>query len=239
MPSEDVDFTNNQDFFYPEEYQEEILEYKYNIDSLFIETDSSHIEQSKLNEEIYILTKIIEEKKSPRANLSNDEKTLISRTVLEESADYDNIDPVILMALITQESRFIKEARSHAGARGLGQVTVNIAKVYCDSNDIPYVDGMLYDIETNIKVATWFLNYCINKHKGDLELALAHYNGGPRNAWRYYCYRKIMNKKSTTTLEIIGAGRLPQETRNYVESVVSRINKISKLTDDIKLAMQD
>jgi soluble lytic murein transglycosylase len=48
-----------------------------------------------------------------------------------------------------------------------------------------YSDDMLYDPEKNTALAALYLDMLHSIHKGDIEMVLAEYNGGTRNA-RYY-----------------------------------------------------
>ena len=48
-----------------------------------------------------------------------------------------------------------------------------------------YDDDMLYDPKTNIMFGCWYLAYLLRVFDGDVELALASYNGGMGNVIKW------------------------------------------------------
>ena len=96
-------------------------------------------------------------------------------TVIEESAKND-VDPSLLLALITVESNWKRTAVSSANACGLTQVipkyTGNITKRYtCEQLKHP---------KTSIKVGAKILAWWIKYHNGNITSALCGYNAGFR-----------------------------------------------------------
>ncbi len=67
-----------------------------------------------------------------------------------------------------------------------------------------YSDDMLYDPQKNTEMAALYLDILLSTHD-EVELALAEYNGGPRNAHYFRA----------------GSSRLAEETRNYVPKVMA------------------
>lgn len=132
--------------------------------------------------------------------LSVAQSTKIAEELLGFSVHY-GVDARLVMALVMAESNFNPKARSHAGARGLGQLMPGTARELGVSNS--------YDIEQNLSGTVKLLRKHIDKYTastGDtltgLIHALAAYNAGPGNVRKY--------------------GGVPpfRETQNYVKKVI-------------------
>lgn len=93
-------------------------------------------------------------------------KKLPYRDTLWEAAKDNNINPEILDALATTESRYSNEATSSAGAKGMMQL------MPVNTKDINPRDG-----HQNIKRGAEVLSYFLKRNKGDMKKAIAAYNG--------------------------------------------------------------
>jgi soluble lytic murein transglycosylase len=105
--------------------------------------------------------------------------------VMEEARVRD-MDPLVLYALIRQESRFVPEARSHADARGLTQVipsTGDGIAARLEDNDFSSAD--LYLPYISIRYGAYYLAANAPQFDRKLLPTLAAYNGGPGNAARW------------------------------------------------------
>lgn len=96
-------------------------------------------------------------------------------TVIEESAKND-IDPSLLLALITVESNWKRTAVSNANACGLTQI---IPK-YTGSITKRYTCEQLKNPKTSIKAGAKILRWWIKYHNGNITSALCGYNAGFR-----------------------------------------------------------
>ena len=104
------------------------------------------------------------------------------------------LDPDLVRAIIQVESAYRPWAESHKGAMGLMQLMPETAR------DLSVRDP--WDPAENVRGGTDYLRLLIDQFGGQLELALAGYNAGPRAVERY--------------------GGIPpyDETRDYVEKVM-------------------
>ncbi|HVF98258.1 MAG TPA: transglycosylase SLT domain-containing protein, partial [Chloroflexia bacterium] len=111
--------------------------------------------------------------------------TPFEELVLQETAQQE-VDPLVMYALMRQESQFIPAARSHADARGLTQVIPStgegIAEQLGDNNFSP---GDLYLPHVNVRYGTYYLASNMPTFDRKLLPGLAAYNGGPGNADRW------------------------------------------------------
>jgi len=88
-----------------------------------------------------------------------------------------NLDPQLVLALITVESNFDRFAISSAGAQGLMQ----IMPFWVDEIGTP--EDNLFDIETNLRFGCTILSLYLEQENGDMHRALARYNGSVGQSW--------------------------------------------------------
>ncbi len=116
-------------------------------------------------------------------------------------------DPVLVKALIRQESAFNPQARSHAKAMGLMQLIYPTARIFGVKSQ-----KRLFDPEVNITAGAQFLGRLIEQF-GSVELALAAYNAGPLKV-------KEWKKRYPTENINLFVEMIPySETREYVRLV--------------------
>lgn len=113
----------------------------------------------------------------------------------EKAMKYD-VDPALVAAVVETESRFKARARSQVGARGLMQLMPRTGRWLGARN--------LYDPEQNVEAGTKYLSYLQKRFDGNLNKAIAAYNGGEGNVKRYNGVPPF------------------RETRSYVKKVLSR-----------------
>jgi soluble lytic murein transglycosylase len=105
--------------------------------------------------------------------------------VLQETAQRE-LDPLVLYALMRQESQFIPAARSHADARGLTQVIPSTGEGIAEQlGDTSFSAGDLYLPHVNVRYGTYYLASNLPTFDRKLLPGLAAYNGGPGNADRW------------------------------------------------------
>jgi len=87
------------------------------------------------------------------------------------------LPPELVLAVIDVESNFDRFAVSRAGARGLMQVM----PFWLDEIGRP--DDNLFHIDTNLRLGCTILRYYYDMEDGDLQRALARYNGSLGKSW--------------------------------------------------------
>jgi soluble lytic murein transglycosylase len=121
------------------------------------------------------------------------------------------LNPLLVTALIRQESRFEPEIRSSAGALGLMQVMPETGKWV--ATQINLQNYSLINPEDNINLGTFYLDYTHRRYNNNSMLAVASYNAGPNNVAKWIS-RYGLNDRD----EFVEKIPFP-ETKGYVESV--------------------
>jgi soluble lytic murein transglycosylase len=133
--------------------------------------------------------------------------------IIRQQAAEKDLDPALIAAVIYEESRF-RDQTSHAGARGLMQITPDTADFIARrSGGTRFVQEDLATPQINIAYGSWFLRYLIDHYEGSETLAVAAYNAGLTNVDRWV--------RRAGGPEAFDAARdVPYpETRAYVENV--------------------
>lgn len=133
--------------------------------------------------------------------------------IIREQSREKGVDASLIAAVIYSESKFVDQT-SHAGARGLMQITPDAAEyIERQSGGTSFELEDLADPELNIRYGTFLLAELLERYDGDEAAALAAYNAGPGNADKW--------GGSSLTVEDI---EFP-ETRAYVEEVLEKRNE--------------
>jgi soluble lytic murein transglycosylase len=121
-----------------------------------------------------------------QANLKARFPLAFKDTVMDQAEKY-GLPPVLIWALIRQESAFQIAVKSWAGAIGLMQLMPSTAEFIAKRYDAQY-DGPpgLKIPDTNIKLGTANLDYLAQLFNGNMAMMLAGYNAGQGhvNDWR-------------------------------------------------------
>ena len=97
--------------------------------------------------------------------------------VIDEAAELYKLDPNLLHAIILAESAFNPFAVSRAGAQGLMQLMPDLAVEFNVSDP--------FNPRENIFAGAAYIKSLLDRHHGNLDLALASYNAGPGNVDLY------------------------------------------------------
>lgn len=98
-------------------------------------------------------------------------------SLIVESGRRHGVDPVLLYAIMHQESSFKQRAISHKGARGYMQLMPATAARFGVTN--------IYDPRQNIDAGAKYVRWLLNFFGGDVRLALAGYNAGEGAVLKY------------------------------------------------------
>jgi soluble lytic murein transglycosylase len=133
--------------------------------------------------------------------------------VRREAAEW-GVDPMVMAAIIRQESAFEADVVSRAGAIGLMQVMpptgAQLARAH---GPRPFTEEALSGPEVNLHLGAAFFADMRRRYDDDLGLVLSAYNAGPTRATRWRAYPEASDPHRFTE-------RIPiEETRGYVKSV--------------------
>lgn len=121
----------------------------------------------------------------------------------------------LVAGVIRQESAFDPRATSPVGARGLMQLMPATAKEMIQRLDAHYPADGLYDPELSIELGTAYLAQLIKMFDGNIELALAGYNGGPTRILRMW-----NEAGPTPELDDFVENLYLDESRDYVKRIL-------------------
>ena len=131
-----------------------------------------------------------------------------------------------IYGLMRQESRFVMNAKSAVGAKGLMQLMPATAKWVARKIGLShYQPATVGDMDTNVTLGTHYLKMVLAGLGNHPVLASAAYNAGPRRA-RRWCGEKPLEGA-------IYAETIPfTETRDYVKKVMSNAVYYAALFQD-------
>ncbi len=143
---------------------------------------------------------------------------LVHAPELWEHAARYGVDPLLVMAIMRQESTYQPTVVSHAGAIGLVQVMPRTgAKVAALLGEGSYSPRDLEDPSTNLRYGTYYLSLLLDRFGGAFPLAVASYNGGPHNMSRWL--RPSLDRGDTVDLAAFVEQIEFSESRDYVKRV--------------------
>jgi soluble lytic murein transglycosylase len=105
--------------------------------------------------------------------------------IIRQQAADKGVNAALVAAVIYEESRF-RDQTSHAGARGLMQITPDTADFIArQSGGNRFVQEDLATPQINIAYGTYYLRYLLDRYDGNETLAVAAYNAGHGNVDRW------------------------------------------------------
>ena len=150
--------------------------------------------------------------------------------LIEKYSQEYEMDPILMLSLIKQESGFNEDAVSGSGAMGLMQIMPATAV----STDPNVERSELNDVDTNIRVGIKYFSQLMDQFDGNMVFSIAGYNAGPQACKRWL--KDGGDKKPM--LEFIES--IPyRETREYVASIIRNYFWYTHLSDKLKTVPLD
>ena len=137
-------------------------------------------------------------------------------------ASAHELDPMLMKAVVWQESRFDPRKIGSAGERGLMQVSERAAREWARETQVAnFHSEDLLDPKTNLEAGAWYLHRAMEhwNHQSDpTPFALAEYNAGASRAQRWSGGNGVAEISERQFLQKIDF----PATRRYVESIMDR-----------------
>ncbi|HYI10298.1 MAG TPA: lytic transglycosylase domain-containing protein [Thermoanaerobaculia bacterium] len=139
--------------------------------------------------------------------------------IIIEAARRFDVDAALVSAVIKAESDYDSRTVSHKGARGLMQLMPATARRFGVTNS--------FDPSENIHGGTRYLRWLLNKFEGNADHAVAAYNAGEGNVWKYNGvppFRETVNYINRISKHIrtaIEKEVIPRDTENLPTTVVA------------------
>jgi soluble lytic murein transglycosylase len=143
--------------------------------------------------------------------------------LLTSEANRQGLDPLLVAAVIRQESRFDSEAISSAAAQGLMQIMPDTANwIASRLGWSDFTSDQIYRPYINVAFGAYYLQWGLKQFNNSIAATLAGYNGGPGNA---ALWRKLAPNDDDLMVALID---LP-ESRLYVQVVWSQYDMYRRL----------
>ncbi len=172
-----------------------------------------HVQQGKLRD--------------PDGLLLNRVYPMLHADLIQQGARNHGLDPLLVFALIKQESAFQADARSWVGAAGLMQVMPSTGRTIARRRGIRHFQpSSLYRPEVGVDFGCWELAHLMRQSGGDIAASLAGYNAGygrPQRWWPQHYSRSY-----DEMLELIPL----TETRDYVKTIFLNYEMYQRLYRD-------
>lgn len=143
--------------------------------------------------------------------------------IIENACTANNVDPLLVKALILRESRFNPAATGKAGEIGLMQIKHAVAKDWARAMgvNVPSKEE-LYDPYMNITIGVWYLSRALNRWQGrstSTRLALFEYNAGRRTVITWIAHY------DGDTRAVVDRG----PSAKYIQTIMANMQTLKKI----------
>ncbi len=141
---------------------------------------------------------------------------VLYRDMVEANAQRNNIDSDWVYGVLRQESAFVTDARSEAGALGLMQLMPRTGRLTGRRINLLLPNNTaILNVENNLKLGASYLRTVLDVNRGHQVLATASYNAGPNRVRVWLPNEQPLDADAWVDT-------VPyNETRNYVKNVMA------------------
>lgn len=149
------------------------------------------------------------------------------------SASEYGLDEAWVLGVARQESRFVANARSRSGARGLMQLMPATAKWVAGKLGMKsFRQAIVTDLDINISLGTYYLKYALETLDNQPVLASAGYNAGPGRARNWRAPDEMESAIYTETIPF-------NETRDYVKKVMANATFYARMLGQSLVSLKE
>jgi len=148
--------------------------------------------------------------------------------LIQTYADEYELDPYLVQSIMRCESSNDPSAVSDAGAIGLMQIMPDTGTWIAHKLDLDdvYTEDMLYDPETNIEFACWYLNFLKGRFDGNVMQMVAAYNAGHGSVENWLEDERFSADGELTTIPF-------EQTARYYEKVMTAYENYTTLYPEL------
>lgn len=143
------------------------------------------------------------------------------------AARTNGLPPSLVVSIARQESAFDLTAVSRVGARGLMQLMPATGEEVARKLGIPFSTALLAEPETNTRLGSAYFRQTLDMFDGQVELALAGYNGGPYRVKRLW--REAGRREMDYFIETLPMS----ESRTYTRRVLLLMDSYRRLYPEV------
>lgn len=137
------------------------------------------------------------------------------RDALQAHIRENGLEEAWVYGLMRQESRFVTAAKSNVGAAGLMQIMPATARWVARKLGLrSYRDALIHQLDTNLRLGTYYMKTVLGWFDDSPVLASAAYNAGPGRARQWRGDKPLEGAIYAETIPF-------DETRDYVKKVMS------------------
>src|ERR1019366_1287795 len=144
--------------------------------------------------------------------------------LINEAARTNQLDPLLLQAIISVESGFDPDSLSQAGACGLTQLMPATGKLFGIHN--------IYDPKENIEAGAHHFRNLLERYSQNLPLSLAAYNAGEEPVTRYHGIPPFPETKGYVRQVLVEFARRSGQAAQQIQDARSLVASISTKTKD-------
>lgn len=149
--------------------------------------------------------------------------------MIREYAIKYEIDHLLVLAMIREESRFNAWNESYAGARGLMQIIFSTGEWIAQKLNLEdFNDEMLFSPEVNINLGCWYIGYLKERFSNDSILIISGYNAGPGIT------AKWLERYDRSDLDNFVENIPYSETREHIKKVMKSYQMYRRLAKILK-----
>lgn len=145
-------------------------------------------------------------------------------TAVRLCCEENGLDEYTVFSIIKRESKFVHDAQSDKGAKGLMQLTGETANWVANKIGIANLsEEDLFDPYTNIRLGCAYFAYLLERYNNDKNLALCAYNAGPGRVDEWLSDANLSDDGKTLK-------SIPyEETNNYLTDILNYEKKYKQL----------